>query len=96
MSLRESRFWDKQLEGGLPDCRLSGSGDRARTEVFLRGKWWELVYCANCGDPYGGVTPEWSAHVFFICDDCVKVHGAPEGLVEIRQAEVDANTAREN
>lgn len=84
MSLREGRHWDKQLEGGLPDCRLSSEGARARTQVRIGGKWWELVFCANCGKPYGAVTPEWSAHVFYICTPCVEAHGVTEGLVEAK------------
>lgn len=79
MSLRNSRFWDREFESGLPDCRL-----QAKPTVVHGGRLWEMVYCADCGEPYGLVTAEFSAHVFYVCELCVKRKGAPPGVKEIR------------
>lgn len=77
MPLRDSRWWDKALEAGLPDCR-----SRERT-TFWRGRaQWEVVYCANCGVASGGVTPN-VPHVFFVCDRCFDVMGAPPGTIKV-------------
>jgi hypothetical protein len=46
--------------------------------------FWEGVYCANCGELQGLVTPEFTPHIFYICDAChKKLNGlAPPGMVE--------------
>lgn len=78
--------WDRELEQGLPDCRLRGPGRRARTVVY-RGQLFERVYCANCGADGGLVTAEWSPHIFYLCDRCARDDTAlksaeiPEALV---------------
>ncbi len=79
--LRLSRFWDRQLEGGLPDCRVRRS-DRERAIVNRGRMAFEKVYCANCHKEAGLVTAEWTAHVFFICDDCART-GGPPGCIEV-------------
>lgn len=81
MDLRNSIHWDKQLESGLPDSRLS-SFKREQTMFSIGRKQYERVFCANCGTQGGGVTPEWAPHIFFVCDDCFLTHGAPPGCVE--------------
>ena len=85
MSLRDGS-WEKALEGGLPDCRLTGSARDRKTKRWA-SMLWEKVFCANCGCDGGYVTAEWSPHVFFICDSCVGVMGAPAGCVEAPEAE---------
>jgi hypothetical protein len=87
VDLRNSRWWDRQLEMGLPDCRLSGT-NRERTTFQLGRMTFEQVYCANCGAPGGGVTAEWSTHVFYVCDTCARALGPPPGLVEVPEAVV--------
>lgn len=80
--LRNSRFWDKQLEGGLPDCRLSPT--MRERSIVMRGRMaWETIFCANCGAAWGLVTAEWSAHVFCICDPCFEKLGPPPGSVQV-------------
>jgi hypothetical protein len=74
--------WDRQLEDGLPDSRLRGPRRRA-TQVVRGGMLYETCFCANCGDPHGLVTADWSPHVFFLCDDCYLSMGAPAGCVEV-------------
>lgn len=66
--------WDRELENGLPDCRLRGPRRRATTVV--RGcMLMERVFCANCGADGGLITAEWSPHVFYLCDACAETHG---------------------
>jgi hypothetical protein len=83
MDLRNSRLWDRQLEVDLPDSRLS-SFKREQTLVRLGRLEYERVFCANCGAPGGGVTPEWSPHVFYVCDDCAHRLGPPAGCIEVK------------
>jgi hypothetical protein len=86
IDLAKSRYWDRQLERGLPDCRLSALHRERRTFVIGRVEF-EYVYCAQCGEWHGGgVTANWSAHVFFLCDRCVAENGAPPECVEVRPA----------
>jgi hypothetical protein len=66
--------WDRELEGGLPDCRLTGHRRRATT-MSLGGVLMERVFCANCGADGGLVTADWSPHVFYVCDKCETVGG---------------------
>lgn len=78
---RLSRNWDRQLEDGLPDCRVAGPRNRATT--FQRGMMtFERIFCANCGKAGGAVT-ETTTHVFFVCDVCVGVLGSPPGCLEV-------------
>ena len=74
--------WDRQLEGGLPDSRLSGHA-RARKTVFRYGMELEVVFCANCGKPSHGITPGFSPHIFFQCDDCDKIYGPPPNCLRV-------------
>lgn len=71
--------WDKQLEEGLPDVRT-----RDRKLVLYGRMFYEPVYCANCGELKGLVTPEFTPHIFFVCDVChAKLNGLPiPGMME--------------
>lgn len=80
------RYWDRELASELPDSRLSGARRRATT-VPLGRMLMERVFCANCGCDGGLVTAEWSAHVFFLCDDCARP-GTPPGCVEADERSV--------
>lgn len=86
----EKGLWDEQLEFGLPDARLVG--DRARKQfegmTVLGRMWMEKVFCVNCGCNGGAVTPEWAAHVFYLCEECAYKYGAIEGAVEVPENEV--------
>ncbi len=90
--LRLGRNWDRQLEDNLPDCRVS-YGERDRT-VFMRGRMaMEMVFCAQCHQPKGAVTADWTAFVFFICDECVgRCQTKPEGAQEIPEAVVQGRS----
>lgn len=80
--LRQSHWWDKELETDLPDCRVSYA--QRERKIVHRGRMaFEMVYCANCGKESGLVTAEWTAHVFFVCDDCVLRQGTPPGCSEV-------------
>ena len=78
---RLERMWDRQLEEGLPDCRLRNGreGDRVQRAHM----WWDRVYCASCGALKGLVTSDWTPHIFYLCDPCVAKLGPPPGAVEI-------------
>ncbi len=83
MSLRDSRWWNREFEGGLPDSRLSGATRENKTFTYARMTF-EMVFCANCGKYGGGVTAEFSPHVFYLCDDCVMKSGVPPGTIEVK------------
>ncbi len=85
MDWRLSRFWDRELETGLPDCRVKHL-ERENTLVRRGQIVFEKVYCANCHKEAGLVTAEWTAHVFFVCDDCARTGGTPPGCVEVAGA----------
>lgn len=87
MSLRDSRYWDRELERGYPDSRLAGSARDNKTVVYAR-MLWERVFCANCGCDGGIVTAGWSAFVFYVCEPCAMKLGPPPGCVEIPDAVV--------
>jgi hypothetical protein len=82
MNLRDGKYWDKQLEKDLPDCRLS-HGTRSRKLVQRGRMTFEVAYCANCGKEDGLITADWSAHVFLICNDCVTIMGVPPGVAQV-------------
>lgn len=73
---RESLFWDKALEGDLPDCRLRYPSRERLTTV--RGQMeMDVVFCATCGEPKG-LVPVHCPHVYFLCDNCFnKMNGTP-------------------
>jgi len=81
MGLRDSRHWDREFEQGLPDCRLALRRDS--TVIHIGRARLERVFCANCGAPGGGVTAEWAAHVFYLCDPCAAKPGMTLGLVQV-------------
>jgi len=82
MNLRDSLYWNKEFEMGLPDCRLAGKPTIVRARML-----WEQVFCANCGCDGGLVTAEWTPHVFYLCDACASL-----GPLEFHQ--VDENLVR--
>lgn len=69
----------------LPDSRARES----------KGEWWnnelkcwmEVVYCGNCGTPWGAVTKGSTTFFFILCDKCVVAHGPPAGMMEIPNEE---------
>lgn len=75
--------WEKELEGGLPDCRVRPMEREAARIVIGKG-WWDKVFCANCGEPSGAVPPN-CPHVFFICGTCVGQSGPPPGCVQVSE-----------
>ena len=81
MALRDSRYWNRDFEMGLPDSRLSGMA-RERKQIFFRGQWWERVYCVNCGADGGLLTANWSPHMFYLCDRCA-ANGEPPGAIRV-------------
>lgn len=82
---RESQYWDKMLEGELPDCRLSYS-ERGKAQVHRGRMEMDTVFCAQCHEPKG-LVPVHCPHIFFICDDCFcKMQGiSPPGTVEVSE-----------
>lgn len=81
--------WDRQLEMGLPDSRLTVKRERTTVvrPTMLGRMVMERVFCANCGDDGGLVTAEWSPHVFYLCEECAQKHGRLN-LPEIPEATV--------
>lgn len=80
---RNSLYWDRQLEGGLPDCRLK-FGEREKVRRRLGRMEMDVVYCAGpCGKEQG-LVPIHCPHVFFICDACFALANnlPPPGTVE--------------
>lgn len=78
--------WEKELERGpsglmLPDCRLKPI-EREKVRYAHGRLMLDQVYCADCGKPYGGVTPN-CPHVFYICQECVHDKGAPSDIMMV-------------
>lgn len=91
--------WDRELEAGLPDSRLSGPRRRGTTVAYRDpGRGIDLLmercFCANCGCDGGLVVADVSPHVFFVCDPCSKLpHVAAQlraaaGVVEVPESAV--------
>ena len=80
---RDTRYWDRQFEDGLPDSRLP-INKRDQNTVSRGGKLWDKIFCANCGEK-GGLVTSGSPHVFYICTSCsLKMIGAPPGTIEVK------------
>lgn len=73
--------WETGLEKGLPDCRVKPF-EREKSAVQIGRMQWDLVFCAQCHKPYGAVPPT-CPHVFYICDDCVYINGAPPDCIQV-------------
>lgn len=73
--------WDKQLEKGLPDCRVAFQ-DREANRHPVGRMMWDKVFCAQCHKLYGACSPN-IAHIFYICDPCVRVNGPPPDCVQV-------------
>ena len=81
MISRKSRFWDPQLEEGLPDCRLSE--DRRDEHKIIRGRLaFDPVFCGSCSKPSNFMAMEDTTFAFYLCDECAKL-GTPPGTHEI-------------
>jgi hypothetical protein len=79
------RNWDKELEKNgsflLPDCRVKPL-ERERFQFKIGRLVLDQVFCASCHKPWGGVTPN-VTHIFYICDDCVRMNGPPPDCVQV-------------
>lgn len=77
--------WDRELEKDgnvfLPDCRVRPI-ERDQHRFKLGSLVFDQVYCAECGKPWGGVTPN-SPHVFYLCDDCARGYKPPAGVAKL-------------
>lgn len=84
--LRLSKAWDREVEMGLPDCRMPY---HKRSPVFLNGTRLPVdpVYCADCGTLSGYATVH-TPHIFYICDECVGIKGKPPGLSELTKKQM--------
>jgi hypothetical protein len=77
----------------LPDSRL-------RTIVTPKGMiqgpggMWVPVFCANCGAD-GGMCPEESTFLFYLCNDCFKTHGHIAGTLMMPDEVFWARVAQE-
>ena len=74
--------WDRELEEGLPDCRVSPFA-REYKRVAIGRMQWDIVFCAQCHKPQGAVPPA-CPHVFFICDQCMNDHPPPPEIMRLR------------
>ena len=73
--------WDRQLEKGLPDCRVAFN-DRERNRVPMGRMMWDMVFCSQCHKLYGACSPN-IAHIFYICDACVREKGPPPDCIQV-------------
>jgi ribosomal protein S14 len=70
----------KDVARWQPDSRTTWS--RNEKKHLLLG-WMEECFCANCGKSKGMISKAWAAYVFALCDDCVRKHGPPPGVVVV-------------
>lgn len=61
----------------LPDCRLKTPP--IGRNMGIAGTWMP-VFCANCGRD-GGLVPENSTFLFYLCNDCAPTHGHIAGTM---------------
>lgn len=79
--------WEREFEKNgrsfLPDCRMPFlERDNYRAPVKF-GQKWDIVFCAGpCAQPKMAVAPD-CPHVFFICQDCVDLYGAPPDAIQV-------------
>jgi len=81
-NLSNTRLWDRQLEFGFPDCRLSYL-EREKAQVIRGRMIFDMVYCASCGEPKCLAPMEATTFAFFVCDLCVARAGPPPGCEEV-------------
>lgn len=81
--LTRSRHWDPELEGNLPDCRVSYL-NREKNQVQRGRVVFDMVYCAYCHQPKMLAPVSGTAYAFFLCNECVEEHGPPAGCVEVK------------
>jgi hypothetical protein len=74
--------WDKELETGLPDCRVRPF-ERENHQVQIGRRKWDIVFCAQCHKPYGA-TPPSAPFIFYICDACVRENPPPVEIMQLR------------
>ena len=79
MISRNSKLWDRQLEGGLPDCRVAES-QRDEHKIVRGQNVFDLVYCGSCSKPSNYMTPDSSPFVFYLCDSCAEKGMAGEAV----------------
>jgi hypothetical protein len=65
----------------LPDSRAKVT----RGQVFTSSGTWIPVFCANCGTD-GGLCPEESTFMFYLCNDCFDKYGAITGTMTVPDA----------
>ena len=65
----------------LPDSRAKTT----RGHVFAKSGTWVPVFCANCGKD-GGLCPEESTFMFYLCDRCFETHGEIAGTMTVPDA----------
>lgn len=78
----------------LPDSRLQ----RIVGAIPGPGGWWQPVFCAVCGKPFGYVPEENCDFACWLCNECSEIHGAvfngmmmPDEVFweEVKQAQLD-------
>lgn len=62
----------------LPSSKTARSARGAVASVM---GYWVPIYCANCGADGGMVPEDTTTFAFYLCNDCVMVHGVIEGTV---------------
>jgi hypothetical protein len=62
----------------LPDSRAKVT----RGRVFTANGTWVPVFCANCGTE-GGLCPEESTFLFWLCNGCFETKGAIAGTMMV-------------
>lgn len=88
--------WDRQLEDGLPDSRLTGP-QRRRTQIQIGRLTYDRVFCADCGEPHGVATADALAFVFYLCNECYATKYAnkpPPGMGVMTEEEEKAHGLR--
>jgi hypothetical protein len=82
MSLRNSKYWDRQFEEELPECRLSEM-EAERQSVTIQGVRWTPIFCASCAKRSGLVTLDGTAFTYYLCDVCNDKFNPPPGVIQI-------------
>ena len=81
MISRNSRLWDRQLEEGLPDCRVAEQ-NRDKNKIIRGRMAFDPVYCGCCSKPSNYMALDNTTFAFFLCDECAEKN-VPQGAVEI-------------
>ena len=81
MISRNSRLWDKQLEEGLPDCRVT-EHRRDEHKIIKGSNAFDLIFCGSCSKPSDFMATNDTTFAFYLCNDCASKM-APQNAVEI-------------